>query len=304
MISVKAVIAAAMLVVAGMAPASAQQVIKVGTLLNSGLLPTYIARDKGLFEKHGLAVELDNIRLIANVPPGLLSGSLQMGYATTPNFLSAVEAGLDFVAVAGSTRQTKAHSTVSLIAAAGSGITSAADLKGKRVGTPGLSGIFDVLFRIWLAKNGVDPNDVTQVEVGIPQTADALKAKTVDAVLAIEPIRSRVTKIGLGTHVSDFMMEVADDVLSGFFMAERGWAKAHVAEIRKFRAALDEATAIVDSDPAYAAAIEKKYFGATSEIKPAYSTEITVADLKLFSDMGKQLGQLKGTAKLDNLIVE
>jgi NitT/TauT family transport system substrate-binding protein len=285
-------------------PAAAQETVKVGFLPNSDFLPAFIAKEKNLFQKHGVKVELEKITLIANMPPAMLAGSLQIGFGTGPNFLSAVEAGIDFVAISGATRQTTDHSTVSIIVGKDSGIKTPADLKGKKIGIPGLAGLFDWLFREWLVKHGLKPGDVTLIETPFPQMADLLRTKQLDVVLAIEPIRSRIVAAGLGTRMADYITEIAPSVISAFYMAERSWATKHVAEVHAFRAALDEGADIIAKDPAYAEKIEKQYLGFNAGVLPAFSTELTVADLKLFQDMGKELGLLKGTSDLSKLIMK
>src|SRR5512140_262129 len=81
------------------APAFAQAPIKVGYVPVTDYLPAYVAKEKGFFDKHKVAVELQRIPLIANIPPALLSGSVQIGISTGPGFLQATEGGRDSVVV-------------------------------------------------------------------------------------------------------------------------------------------------------------------------------------------------------------
>jgi len=77
-------------------------------------------------------------------------------------------------------------------------IKAATDVKGKKIGVPGVNSVADVMFRKWLKNNGVNLNDVTFIETPFPQMNDLLRAGTVDAVLAAEPIRSRIVDAGTG----------------------------------------------------------------------------------------------------------
>jgi len=51
------------------------------------------------------------------------------------------------------------------MARTGSGIKTAPDLIGRKVGVPGLGGALDVLGRNWVKTNGVDYHKVNWVEV-------------------------------------------------------------------------------------------------------------------------------------------
>ena len=63
-------------------------------------------------------------------------------------------------------------------------IHSAKDLIGKKVGVPGINGLLDVVFRQWLAKQGIDTKKLTYVEASFPQMSDMLRSGTV-----VTPIR-------------------------------------------------------------------------------------------------------------------
>src|SRR5262245_51703083 len=111
----------------------AQEKIRIGYVPVSDYLPVFTAQEKGFFKARGLNVELQRVPLISNIPPSLIAGDLQIGNSTPTGFLQAVNAGLDFVIIAGAARITKETNPVSLAVRKDSGIHSAADLKGRRL---------------------------------------------------------------------------------------------------------------------------------------------------------------------------
>ena len=60
-----------------------------------------VARDEGIFAKNGLDVDMTLIGINTNIPPAIVSDSIQIGGPTAHVFLQADDGGLDLVAVAG-----------------------------------------------------------------------------------------------------------------------------------------------------------------------------------------------------------
>ena len=152
-----------------------------------------VARDDGIFAKHGLDADVTLIGINTNIPPAIVSDSIQIGGPTSTVFLQAVDGGLDLVAVAGASVMDPI-STGPIAAVARNGVTikDAKDFVGKKVGAPGIGAFLHVLFRKWLIEKGVDPKSVNFVEVTFPTMNDALKSGAVDAVLTAEPFVSRI----------------------------------------------------------------------------------------------------------------
>ena len=105
-----------------------------------------------------------------------------------------------------------------------------------------------MLFRKWLIEKGVDPKSVNFVEVTFPTMSDALKSGAVDAVLTAEPFITRITKAGTGEVAARYVADLAraDPIIS--YVATRAFAEKHPDVIKEFRAAIEEAAPIVNSD--------------------------------------------------------
>src|SRR4030095_11374575 len=126
-----------------------------------------------------------------------------IGMGTGSMLVQTAEAGLGLVAITGASRVVKNNSVVSLVARSGENIKSAADLKGKKVGVPGLNSMLHVLFQKWLLDNKVPLNQVTMIEAPFPQMNDMLKGGTIDAAVAIEPFRARMLSAKNRHRVAD-----------------------------------------------------------------------------------------------------
>src|SRR4051812_6480885 len=161
-------------------------------------LPAFVAKDRGIFNKHGLDVTMMPIASSSLIPPALVSGSIDMGIATPPNLVLSAEAGLDLVATSGSARILKSNTRVSLVSRAGVSIAKPEDVAGKKVAVPGINSSIDLVLRKWLLDAKVPLAKIQFVEASLPQMPDLLKSGQVDAVAAIEPILSRIVAGGIG----------------------------------------------------------------------------------------------------------
>ena len=181
-------------------------------------------------------------------------------------------------------------------------MSNAGDLRGKKVGVPGLNSLGDVMFRKWLLINKVAPGQVSIVEAPFPQMKDLLKGGTLDAVIVVEPFRSRITSDGTGYKVSDYASEVNPDFLAVIWMAKSDWAAANPTGLRAFREALAEAMTWIPGNSDEAKAIEAKYLGVAAPGFPAFSLGVEVPDLEFFMSVGKELGLLRQPIDVNKLI--
>jgi NitT/TauT family transport system substrate-binding protein len=127
-----------------------------------------VGKDKGLFEKHGIDLQLIQIRGGSIITQALIGGSIQIANATTPPYLAKVGGvHLTFIACNGS--------TIKIALAAQKGIKKIEQLKGKTLGSQTLGGRVDFLSQLLLRKAGLDPKrDVKMLVTGGP--ADRLIA--------------------------------------------------------------------------------------------------------------------------------
>jgi len=266
------------------------------------MLPIFVAQDEGIFSHHDLAVTAMPLSVPTIGPVALMSGSMQIAMANAPILLQAAQGGLDLVAIAAASRHVRENDYVSLVVRAGAGIARAADFRGRRVGIPGLGASYDIIFRRWLRRNGVDPRDVTIVEVSLPQAEDLLKSGQLDAVAATEPVRSRIVQDGVGTRLADFVAEVDPKLLGAIWITARAWAEAHRPEIAAFRAAQQDALGFIHDHPEAAKQVEIQHFHFLTPSRPELTLDIAPDDLRSFADLMRDMGLLNGALDIDRLV--
>ena len=248
MINRRNVLATLVAVPAGTAlPARAQSNTKIvfGYTAVVDFASVFVAAEEGCFYKRHLDVELKFIPLNSTIPAALQSDSLQIGGPTPSVFLQAIDGGLDLVLVSGGGVTSKTVTGFGLVARAGSGIRSAQDCVGKKIGVPGLGAFLHVTFRAWLKDQHVDYRKVNFVEAAFPQHGDLLRGGSVDAVVTADPFMSRITDSGAGyvaSYYSTFLPEGNHTIVHA---AKREWVAKNPDAARAFREAVQEAGAFM-----------------------------------------------------------
>lgn len=258
-------------------------------------LPAWVALDKGIFAKHGLAVTLSPIQNLSLLP-GTVGRQFEFAASTPTDLIKAVAGGLDVVATAGEAIEVKSNPTTQVIVRKESGIKSAADLKGKAIAAPTLGAVIHVATLYWLKKNGVDPASIRGVEVPFPNMGDQLKAGNVDAVEALEPFAGALLAAG-NVSLGDPLLAAGDEVLFPFWISDGAWARANGPVIKAWIDALTEAQSYMNANPADTRAILAKYSRLPPEVVakvplPTYRFTIKPDELGVWIEVLKDLGQL------------
>ena len=123
-------------------------------------MPLFIARDQGIFAKHGIEVMLVQIAGPTSVA-AVLSGQVQVGHSGGSEVIGAAVQGGDVKIVA---VQSPVFPFLFMVQPS---IKTAEDLKGKNVGISNPGGAADTALRIVLPKLGLQPDtDVTFISMG------------------------------------------------------------------------------------------------------------------------------------------
>lgn len=232
-------------------PAQAQQKTKIvfGYTAVSDFATVFIAAEEGYFAKRNLDVQPQFIPLNPSLPAAIQSDSLQMGGPTPSVYLQAVDGGLDHVVLTGGGATFKESTGVGFVARTDSGIKTAQDVVGKKVGVPGLGAFLHVGFRAWLKSQGVDYNKVTFVEAAFPQHGDLLRGGSLDAVVTADPFMARIVSSGAGYVASYYASFLPDGLPTLVYVARRDWVARNPEAARNFQAAIAQAATFL-RDPA------------------------------------------------------
>jgi len=221
-------------------------------------LPLWLARDAGLFKKYGLSVEIKTPDSGEAIAEGARKNAADIYVATANWMVSAVGDGADLVFFANT-----GYSVLKLLSRPS--ITTADQLKGKRVGTGEPGSSQDRITREALRRFGLDADkDVTLVPFGSRsiQRLNALVKGEIDATTSNEDNIFDLERRG---EISKVRVLADNDSLKLFigagvdFAVTRNFLINSRAVVKGFVQALGEAIALARRDRAAADDIYKRY---------------------------------------------
>ncbi len=144
---------------------------------NADHVPIYVAQQKGIFEKHGLKVDILIPAETADPLKIAATGKVDIAINYMPEVIIARSEGLKVKSIGVLVE----HPLITVLYLKESGIKTPADLKGKRIGyaVPHLQ---EILFRAFARYNGLKDSDYELINIGFNITPSLLTHK-VDAVI-------------------------------------------------------------------------------------------------------------------------
>jgi NitT/TauT family transport system substrate-binding protein len=200
------------------------------------MAPMWIAKEAGLFKKHGLEVRLV---FIASGPLGttsILSGDVDVGVIGGFAPIRAIAGGAKNLVMIG---QTKNRMTGAIVGKRE--IASVQDLIGKRLGIDRVGSNPDMFTQAALARFNMDPlKDLTYIQLGsIGQGVPALKAGTIDAVTTSAPHDLFAQRLGFKVILDITALKIP--FASTVLLSARNTVERKQADLSKFMHAYAEA---------------------------------------------------------------
>ncbi len=292
---------------AGGAPAALSKV-KVGYIGITCEAPLVVAYEKGFFKDEGLDVEMIRYEW-SKYKDALALGSFDITHHLIMWMLKPLEQGLDVKFTAG------VHTGCLRVQAAPNGpIASAKDLKGKKIGVPGMGTPPFIFANRVLSAAGLDPSkDVEWVTFTAGELGLALEQGKIDAIADSEPIGTMLLEQGKVKNVADQAKdEPYKDEYCCAVIANGKWAKENPKLCAAATRAILKGAKWVQTNPHAAAviAVEKKYLASNPELNATaignlnYMPSISGAEKALHSaaQAMKSAGMLSASTDLDDLI--
>jgi ABC-type nitrate/sulfonate/bicarbonate transport system substrate-binding protein len=169
--------------------------LKQGYQTNMWGMPTYYLLHSGIAEKHGLKFEEFAVPSGNLTMQQMVARQVDMGtYAGPSLIIGHDKGGLVAIAVIESVGKTG-----SLVARKDLGITKVEQLKGKKIANQTGSSIGNIFVDQVCPANGLKKGDYQEVRMNVNDMIAAMAAKTVDAMINIEPYNAIAEADGLGT---------------------------------------------------------------------------------------------------------
>jgi NitT/TauT family transport system substrate-binding protein len=224
--------------------------ITVAAIPTVDLVGLYIAQDDGLFAKQGLHVTIETIPSSKAVVAEQLKGQVDISAGSYLGYISAQATGARFRILAEAS--TLRPDCRVLVTAAGSPITTVADLVGKKIGVNGTNSIGTLLISALLAEHGISPSKVHFVtdSKGFPAMPGQLAQGDWSAAFLAEPYVTMAGEDYGEVELADLDQGAALNFPIDGYVATQAWAQAHPRTAAAFVRAVEEGQLMADRDPA------------------------------------------------------
>jgi ABC-type nitrate/sulfonate/bicarbonate transport system substrate-binding protein len=184
----------------GLRPAFADTTVKQGYQTNMWGMPTYYLLHSGHLEKHGIKAEE------FAVPSGNLTMQQQvarqvdLGTYAGPSLIIGYEKG----GLIGIAKIEYVGKTARVMARKDLGLKTVADLRGKKVANQTGSSTGNIFVDQIATKAGLKKGDYQEVRMNVNDMVAAMAAKTVDAMVNVEPYNAIAEAENLANSLEDF----------------------------------------------------------------------------------------------------
>lgn len=241
-LAARTLIAGALLLASATAQAQEIQTIRVSTIPIIGTTPLQVAIEKGFFEEAGIKVDATPIVGGAVGLPALAAGAVQVAFSNSVSVALGAAQGLGFTIIsAGSASSAEPPDISGIVSAPGAGITSGADLNGKRLAVNTRNNIIWLYARAWIDATGGDSASVTYLEVPFPQMVDAITGGQVDAAFLNDPFLTAALSAGTVELVSWPYHAVSPEIPVGMYVTTDTYLAENPEVIAAFVAGYNKA---------------------------------------------------------------
>ena len=219
----------------------------------------WVAKEAGIFQRHGLDVELVYIAAGSRAVQTLVGGSIDVAAIGGPAGVDAKLAGADTVYIAIPVNR------VIVFTVAAPQIQRVEELRGKSIGVTRIGTVTDYFTRLYLRQNGLVPDRDVMVRQtgGLPETVAALKAGQVHAGTFGFPAVLHAKAAGFRVLV-DYSTQGFRYPLSGVVVTQK-LLRSNETAIRRFLEAHIEAVHRFKTDANFAMSVIGKYTQTTDK---------------------------------------
>src|SRR5512143_166741 len=263
----------------GISPAPSPSTVHVkmplGYIPNVQFAPLYVAVDKGYFKEAGIEIEFD-YSFETDAVSLVGANNLQFAVVSGEQVLLARAQGLPVVYVCAWYQQYP----VAVVSKVEQNIKTAADLKGKRIGLPGLYGANYIGLDALLFSAGLTEKDVTLDSIGYNQVA-ALAADK-DQAVSIYTTNEPVQLAAEGYKLNEIRVADTLELASNGIITNEQTIASNPELVRHVTSAFLKGLADTLANPDEAYTISTKYVQDLSKQDPATQKEILALTIGLW----------------------
>lgn len=201
-------------------------------------LNLYVAKEKGIFERYGLDVQIQSVESLAAARDSVVTGAADVFWSCPTIAIAAIAGGAPIRTIA----QVKIPCTSVLLVPTDSTINDFSDLEGKTIA--GISPSCEAVIAITNAAQNAGA-EFNLVSMAGGAAIAALEAGQIDGAILEEPHASIAELQGFKV----MFREAAEAIPCRTINARTGFITQNADALRKMIKAIDEANAIINADP-------------------------------------------------------
>ncbi|MDJ0351006.1 ABC transporter substrate-binding protein [Cryobacterium sp. PH29-G1] len=254
-----AVVALALTGCAGATPAAdvppdaadgALTTVTVGVLAIAPSVAMQYGIDEGIFEKHGLDVQLQTGQGGAAMLPAVYAGSMDFAIGNPLSVMVAVDKGLEMEIVTGySNSKADGDDINGVVVRTDSGIDGFADLESKTVSVNAVSTQGDLTIKESTEQDGGDPSLIKFNEMPFPDMEAQLAAGNTDAIWVPEPFLSKALASADFKLIGYPNQQALPGLPTMVTFTSAKYATNNAETLAKFRDAVDETLKLAEANP-------------------------------------------------------
>jgi NitT/TauT family transport system substrate-binding protein len=191
---------AGFLMLGAVRPAFALDAVRQGYQTNIWGMPTYYLLKSGLLEQHGIKFEEFAVPSGNLTMQQMVARQVDLGTYAAQSFIIGHDKG-GLVAVA---QIETVGKTAQIVARKDLKISKVEQLKGLKVANQTGSSVGNVFVDVVAPNAGLKKGDFQEVRMDVNNMVSAMAAKTVDAMVNVEPYNAIAVADGIGTSIMDF----------------------------------------------------------------------------------------------------
>jgi NitT/TauT family transport system substrate-binding protein len=284
--------------------ADARIVVGVSTV-NVAFLPIYITQDKGFFKDEGLDVLVVMFNAGATNLQAMIGGDVQIMAGGVPETVLARASGVDI-------KNFWAISNLMPFQIYGSPkLKSLKDGKGKKFAISRFGSLSEFLTRSALRRSGVDPKDVTMLQIGAtPARFTTLATGIVDATILWFPVTERARAVGMNKLFD--LKDIYPNWTNVGFIAREAWLAKEKDQAARFLRAYQRGVKHTRENRDEGIKALRKYVGLDAaeaaagydEYRDSFPLDGRILDAGISATVEQEIesGRLKGKISLSEMI--
>ena len=266
--------------------------------------------DEGIFEEHGLDVELQTGQGGAAMLPAVSTGDMHFAVGNPLTVMVAKDKGLDMKIVTGySNSYAEGEDINGVVARADSGITTFADLEGKTASVNAVNTQGDLTIMEAASLAGADPTQIKFSEMPFPDMEAQLDLGNTDAIWIPEPFLSKALSNPDNVLVGYSNQEAVPGMPTMVTFTSGNYASANAETVQKFKDAMEDLLTQAEANIDDVKAVLPAFMNMPAEVAANLKMEQYDAELRTeeLNDMGELMVKYKfveNAPDLDSMMVE